>query len=112
MTIKLVYIAGPYRAKTSWQIEENIFNARIYGAAVAALGFMPVVPHANTANYDDIQDDKFWINGTMEILRRCDAVLMIPGFERSSGSKGEEKEALALGKPVFYSLEELKEVFR
>ncbi len=107
--IKLVYCAAPYRAKTGWGIDQNIQRARELGAQVAEMGAMPVVPHANTAHYDGLQDDQFWLEGTLELMRRCDAILMSSDWERSMGARGEHAEAVRRGMPVFYALSELRE---
>jgi hypothetical protein len=90
--IKVVYIAGPFRGATSWQIAENVRNAERYGLEVARLGAMPLIPHANTAHFHGEGDDQVWIDGTLELLRRCDAAVFIPGWQRSKGSQGEWDE--------------------
>lgn len=105
--MKIVYVAGPYRGKTAWQVEVNIFAARLNGVAVAKAGFMPMIPQANTAHFDGVQDDKFWLEGTLELMRRCDAVLVVPNDGSSEGTDGEIKEAKRLGIPVFHSVYEL-----
>lgn len=107
--MKVVYVAGPYRGKTPWQVELNIFAARLNGAMAAKAGLMPLIPQANTAHFDGVQDDKFWLDGTLELMRRCDAVLVVPNDGSSKGTNGEIEEARRLGIPVFYSVQELAE---
>lgn len=104
----VVYVAGPYRAITVWQVECNIHRAREVGIEVARAGFMPLVPHANTAHYDGIQSDEFWLRGTMELLRRADAVMLVPGWVKSEGTRLEIEEANRLGLPVFETIEALQ----
>lgn len=110
----LVYIAGPYSAPTREGVELNIAKAVAVGLDVAALGAFPVVPHANTAHpdFEKLQPYTFWIDGTLELLRRCDACLMVPGWESSRGATGERAEALATFKPVFGSLAEFRVWFK
>jgi hypothetical protein len=98
---KLIYIAGPYRAARVDQREINIQNAWRAAARVAELGAMPVCPHANSAHLDDLQPADFWLEGTLELMRRCDGVLLLQGWEDSAGSRGELREAAAKGLPVF-----------
>ena len=43
----------------------------------------------------------------MKILQCCDAVFALPNWQDSSGAKEEIEEAKRLGKPIFYSLDEL-----
>ncbi len=80
---------------------------RELGALVAGLGAYPIIPHSNTSHFDGLATDTFWLEGTMELLRRCDAVFLAEDWERSSGSRAERIEALRLGIPVFYTLESL-----
>jgi hypothetical protein len=90
--VKVVYIAGPFRAPTAWGIAENVRAAERFGLEVARLGAMPLIPHANTAHFHGEGDDQVWIEGTLELMRRCDAAVFIPGWPRSKGSQGEWDE--------------------
>lgn len=99
--MKIVYIAGPYRAPTRWEQNQNIHNAEEVAIRVARRGDMPVCPHANTRPYfEDVQGDEFWIAGTLALLERCDVVMTVPGWERSRGARGEVARAKELGIPV------------
>ena len=93
---KKVYIAGPYRGATKEEVEMNIEFAKGFGRWVARQGFIPVIPHANTALMDytapDLSDE-FWLNATMELLKMCDMILMIPGWLNSTGCIAEYEYA-------------------
>ncbi len=91
--MKIIYIAGPFRAKTAWGIEQNIRRAEEIGLLVAQAGAMPLIPHTNTRFFHGECTEQFWIDGTMELLRRCDAAVFIPGWGKSSGANGEFNEA-------------------
>lgn len=98
----LVYVAGPYRAPTTWEIQKNIHNARVWGVVVAKAGAYPMIPHSNTAHFDGaVEGDDFWLQGTLEMMRRCDGVFLTDGWTRSSGSRAEAEEARKLGIPCF-----------
>ena len=99
--MKVVYIAGKYRGKTPWEVEQNIRAAEDVGAKVIAAGHMPLIPHANTRHMEGLADDAFFLAGTMELLRRCDAVVLVPGWSTSVGAKAEVVEAQRLDLPVF-----------
>jgi hypothetical protein len=99
--VKLIYIAGPYRATTTWGIAQNIHRAREVGALVASMGAYPVIPHSNTAHMDGVADDALWLAGTLEVMRRCDGVVMIKGFLSSRGAVDEHNEAILRGIPVY-----------
>lgn len=105
--IKVVYIAGKYRGETPVEVQKNIKHADSFGMSVCAVGAMPLVPHKNTEHYEGLQNDQWFLEGTMELLRRCDAILLIPGWENSVGARGEKAEAERLGLPVFYRIHEL-----
>jgi len=111
--MKLVYIAGPYRATTRWEEEQNCRRAEEAGHEVVELGAYPVIPHANTRPYfGDAQPSDFWLEGTLELMRRCDAVVLLPGWENSQGACAESDEAISVGIPIFPSMSELKSWFK
>ena len=100
--LPVVYIIGPFRGKTAWDVAQNVRRAEEVALSVAEMGAMPLCPHANTAHFDGLLTAEFWLTGTAELLRRCDAAITVDGWERSSGSRGEIKLAGELGIPVFY----------
>jgi hypothetical protein len=67
-----------------------------------------ICPHANTIFMDgpDLADRTF-INGDLEIIRRCDALYMLPGWEKSQGANMEHRLAVELGMPIYLSLDEV-----
>lgn len=100
--MKVIYIAGPYTAKTNWEIQQNINRAMEAGKLVAEMGAMPLIPHSNTPLvFWGMKDPQFWYDGTMELLRRSDAILLIEGWENSKGAQNEHTEALYLNKAIF-----------
>ena len=102
--MKIVYIAGPFRADTAWGVELNVRRAEGWGLRVAKMGAMPLIPHTNTRFFHGLLTDAFWIEGTAELLRRCDAILTIPGWEDSSGALAEFELAGELGLPQFTTM--------
>ena len=99
--MRLVYIAGPYRAPTPWGVRCNIRNAEDLAAKVHAAGMFAVCPHANSAHMEGIAGDEHFLVGTMELMRRCDAVILARDWRSSSGALAEVAEATRLGIPVF-----------
>ena len=101
---RVVYIAGPYRNTTEEGKKENIWHAIRIACRLAELGWYPLCPHANTANFDvytDLPDD-FWIDMGLEMLKRCDAVFMLRGWQSSVGSLKEHELAEKLNIPIYY----------
>lgn len=105
--MKVVYIAGKFRDATPWLVEQHIRAAELVGAEVAKLGAMPLIPHANSRFINSCVHDDFWLVGTLELLCRCDAVMLVSNWKDSVGARGEVMEARERGIPVFDSLERL-----
>lgn len=97
----IIYVAGPYRAATAWGVEQNVRRAEEWALRVAFAGAMPLCPHTNTRFFHGVGPDEFWLAGTMELLRRSDAILLIPEWSRSSGACAERAEAERRGIPIF-----------
>lgn len=104
----VVYIAGPFRADTHWGIAKNVRKAEEAALEVWKAGFTAICPHLNTAHFQGELPDEEWLEGDLEIILRCDAVLLIPGWTASKGSVGEWDHATFYCIPTFTSLEELK----
>lgn len=106
--MKVVYVAGPFRGKSSWDIEENIRRAERLALEVWRSGAAALCPHCNTRFFQGAADDAVWLDGDLELLARCDAVLMTPDWQRSSGARAEQEFAVKRGIPVFETLDALK----
>jgi hypothetical protein len=106
----LIYIAGPFSGPDRYTVELNIRAAEAASLLVTKLGAMPVCPHANTSNpaFEAVQPYQFWIGGTAELLRKCDAAVFIWGWESSSGARKEVGICALEGIPVFYRYLDLK----
>jgi len=93
--MKLVYISGAYRSKFGINgIAENIWKARKVALKYWKLGFAVICPHLNTAFLDGSCPDQVWLKGDLEMLKRCDIIVMLKGYKKSSGAL----EELALAK--------------
>lgn len=106
--MRLVYVAGPFRGATPLAVRRNVERARDVGLQIAERGAYPVIPHTMTSEFDQLLTDQFWLAGTMELLRRCDAIFLIPGWEASSGARAERVEAFVSGMPIFTQLAEVE----
>lgn len=104
-TQQVVYIAGPFRARTPWEQILNIRMAEHAALQVWQLGHVALCPHLNTQNFQGVCEDGVWLRGDLEMLRRCDAVVLVYGWERSAGTLAEIEEAQAHGIPVYVSVE-------
>ncbi len=98
--MRLVYVAGAYRAATLFEVEANIRRARDRAVDVVRAGHYPVVPHLCTGLMDGLASDDHFLAGARELLSRCDEVWLVEGWRRSRGTLLELGVALALGKVV------------
>lgn len=106
--MKLVYVAGPFRAITPWKVEQNIRRAEELALEVWRAGLACICPHANARAGQGELEDKVWLEGDLEILSRCDAILMTPDWEPSAGAQAELLYAYDHGLAVFFNIEDLK----
>ena len=106
--MKLIYVAGPYRGASEWDVVQNIRRAEALALAVWKLGAACICPHKNTALFGGAAPDEVWLEGDLEMLRRCDAVICTPDWSRSAGAIGEVALARQMGIPVFETIEELE----
>jgi hypothetical protein len=100
--VKVVYIAGPYRAKTEWQLEQNIRHAERISLDWWRQGWAVICPHKNTARMGGACDDDIWLSGDLELLRRCDAICMLNGWDTSIGAQVEYNEARKQGIRIYF----------
>jgi hypothetical protein len=104
----LVYLASPY-THPDWQIRERRFAsackavARLMGWGVVA--YSPVAyTHSVAINGNCPVEWQHWIEFDLKFLSLCSvfSVLMLPGWEISSGIRIETAKAQELGKPIYY----------
>lgn len=98
----VVYIAGPFSGADGWEVAENVHRAERAAREVARLGAAPLTPHSIGARMNGTETYEYWCAATLEMMRRCDAVLLVDGWGRSRGALGEMEEAQRVGLPIFY----------
>jgi hypothetical protein len=103
--LKLAFISGPYRADTVVGIVENIRRAEAVAKKYWLLGYVVICPHMNTALFDGLLPDEAWLMGALEILVRCNTIVMMEGWEDSSGAKEELRYAKKWDKEIIYEKE-------
>lgn len=83
----IVYTAGPYRG----DVLGNILQARKVAIELWEKGYTVICPHMNTAffDFDCSVDNSVYLAGDLEILERCDAIVMLPNWEQSDGARAE-----------------------
>lgn len=103
MSKVMVYVSGPI---SKGDMFVNARNAILAGEQLRAAGLFPYVPHLSCTwqmiipvAYED------WMTLDFAWIERCDVILRLPGD--SSGSDREVVHAKTLGKPDFYSVEQV-----
>ena len=94
--MKVIFVSGKYRADTEYKLLANIEHARTEAHMLWCSGWAVFCPHMNTAFMGD-GDDLKYLDGDLEILRRCDAIYMLKGADCSLGAIEELKLAKELG---------------
>ncbi len=100
----IIYISGKYTGKTLEETNENIEYAKKVAIYLWDRGYVALCPHTNSphaesecsATYDD------YLNGDLELLSRCDAIVMLSNWNFSNGAKVELEFAKANNIPIFY----------
>lgn len=107
--MKLLYIAGPIYDPDPNQVQANIDYACQVAAKYWQKGYSVICPHANTRTverYCKSMTAEDWLQGDFEQLERCDAIVLIKGWEKSKGSKRELEIAVNKGLEVIVDREE------
>lgn len=96
----IAYIAGPYRPKHRQTLIENIRAAEQVAMKYWRMGFAVICPHLNSAFMDGIMPDQHFLDADIEILKRCDVLILMKGWDKSTGSCFEAETAAKLKKII------------
>lgn len=104
--MKIVFISGPLTTGGDGSIayiEKNVKIAEQYAFALAKKGIGFFCAHTHTSNHYGNAPEPFYYELDTEILKRsADALLAIPGWEKSWGATKEVELAKEKGLKVFY----------
>jgi len=100
--MKVIYVAGPYRADSENGVFENIIHARREAQKLWHKGWAVICPHTNTMFMGETKPDLIFLAGDLEILKRCDAIYMLRGWGASEGAKCELNQARSDGLMIYY----------
>ena len=100
----IVYIAGPLNG----DVEANVKKAEELSDELAKLQIGFFCPHYRGKEHFDLNiPEEYWLEYGLEVLRRSDAVILTEGWQNSSGTLKEIKEARKNNIPVFETIEGL-----
>jgi len=104
--MRVIYIAGKYRADTTYGVYQNIKKAEAAAIKLWQEGWCVLCPHLNTQLFDQcgVSPPSVFLEGGLELLRRCDAIFMLNGWAESEGAIKEHKLAKELGLEIYYEL--------
>jgi hypothetical protein len=100
--MKLIFVSGAYRAKDKIGVSKNIKLAREASKKLWQQGYAVICPHMNTAHFDGICPDDYFLDGDIEMMIRCDAVYLLKNWEESEGAREEHNIALSRGMEIIY----------
>jgi allantoicase len=104
----VVYVAGRFRGENAWEIENNVRRAEDVSFEVLKLGASVICPHANTRFFHGSLPDQVFIDATLALLAKSDAIFMMQDWHRSEGARGERRYAFDHHIPIFYDLDDLE----
>lgn len=102
--MNLVYISGKYSGETQEEVNKNIEEAEKYAIELANRNVGFICPHLNTRNFEQksTADYEFYMDMYLELVSKCNGILMLPRWEGSSGARRELKKAREVGLNEFY----------
>ena len=99
--MELAYVSGKYRGSSPSEIYNNINKARDVGIKLWKLGYCAIIPHLNTQFMDGIVPDNDFLEGDIEILSRCDFIVIMEDWQESKGAKEEVRYARENMIPIY-----------
>lgn len=101
----VIFLAGRYRSPEGGSdgIYENLYLMRVIYKHLSKAGFPIVCPNLSSAFIDGfITDYTEFVEGTKELLSRCDVVVFMCDWELSEGCRAEKEYAESLGKKIVF----------
>jgi hypothetical protein len=113
-----VYVAGAMSANNILDVFHNLRRGIMAGVQLFFAGYAPFVPHwdfhlllsAPEKLAREVTPDDFY-SYSLAWLEVSDVLLVLPGWEKSYGTKLEIAKAEELGIPIFYSINSLMKHF-
>jgi hypothetical protein len=104
-TMPRVYVGGPFRGPTEYDVEVNVRRAVDLGVLIAEMGAVPVIWHSMYRHMQGTFSGPFLDEASWQILSTCHAMAVTVGLERARRSEGTAKDmqlCYELRIPEFY----------
>lgn len=95
---EIVFLSGKYRGDT----DNNMAYAGKVARRLWQQGYIVICPHLNTARFDGICAENVWLEGYLEILKRCDSIYMLKNWQESKGAQAELILARTMKKRIYW----------
>ena len=96
--MRIVYVAGPFRAETQRQREMNARLAEDVALMVWEAGALAICPHRNSGQFYGAIPEDVVIEGYRELVGRCDALVLCLSDVQCDMSRGVAAEVSAARK--------------
>ena len=106
----VLYLASPYRGRNEWDTYLNITSAHLAAKQIWSKGHACISPVSNTAWMGEMNDHNFWMRGDLEILARCDGLVLNLGWEKSHGCNEEYQEAIRLNMTIYFGPDSVPDI--
>jgi len=113
--MKRIYIAGPYSASNVITVLDNIREGMRLATEVFLLGYAPFVPFFDfhfqlmLREGENLTVEDYY-KYSIAWLKVSDAMLLVPGWQSSKGTKSEMEIADKMSIPIYYDINKLKAV--
>lgn len=108
--MRLLYVSHKVTNPDPARQAQNLAGAGIWGDRFFRQGFICYGPWNVREAPPYATPEEAWDHAMAQCLPLvglCDALFLCPGWETSRGCKDEMKHAIAAGKPVFFSVDDL-----
>lgn len=107
---KVIYISGPITDNARYIEYDNCLHARQWTQMVMQAGAAVHCPHLMyLCGLIDICDWETFLSMDVEIIRRCDAILMIGAWQGSPGCIEEYNAAQEAGIAIFTTMAQVRD---
>lgn len=110
-----IYVAGKFTDDSAFKVLNNMRIGIEHSIEIFKLGHAPFCPWLDyqfiLMGGGDIPCERMYAN-SIEWLKVCDAVFLLPGWESSNGTQKEVEIARELGLSIYHDLRDLPKVMK